>query len=58
MEVDEDASIMLSQVDLRWIYLKLLLEVSSFYAIELRLYYVIQVLHSRLCRLIFLLNFI
>ena len=58
MEVDEEATAMLSPGDLRRRPLMLLLSVSSLYAIDLRLCCLIQVLHSLMCPRILLLNLI
>ena len=58
MEVDEEATAMLSPGDLRQRPLMLLLQVSSQYAIDLRLCCLIQVLHSLMCLRILLLNLI
>ena len=58
MEVDEEATDMLFLGDLRRRPLRLLLQVSSQYAIDLRLCCLIQVLHSLMCLRILLLNLI
>ena len=58
MEVDEEATAMLSPGDLRRRPMMLLLQVSSQYAIDLRLCCLIQVLHSLMCLRILLLNLI
>ena len=58
MEVDEEATAMLSPEDLRQRPPMLLLQVSSQYAIDLRLFCLIQVLHSLICLCILLLNLI
>ena len=58
LEVDEEPTAMLSLGDLRRRPLMLLLQVSSQYAIDLRLCCLIQVLHSLMCLRILLLNLI
>ena len=58
MEVDEEATDMLFLGDLRRRPLRLLLQVSSQYVIDLRLCCFIQVLHSLMCLHILLLNLI
>ena len=58
IEVDEEDTSMLSPGDLRRRPLMLLLQVSSQYAIDLRLCCLIQVLHSLMCLRILLLNLI
>ena len=58
MKVDEEATATLSPGDLRRRPLMLLLQVSSQYAIDLRLCCLIQVLHSLMCLHILLLNLI
>ena len=58
MEADEEATAMFSPGDLRRRPPMLLLQVSSQYAIDLRLCCLIQVLHSLMCLRILLLNLI
>ena len=58
IEVDEEATAMLSSGDLRRRPLMLLLQVSSQYAIDLRLCFLIQVLPFLICLRILLLNLI
>ena len=58
MEVDEEATAMLSSGDLRQRPPMLLLQVSSQYAIDLRRCCLIQVLHSLMCLRTLLLNLI
>ena len=58
LKVDEEATAMLFLGDLRRRPLMLLLQVSSQYAIDLRLCCLIQVLHSLMCLCILVLNFI
>ena len=56
LEVDEEATAMLSREDLRRRPLMLLLQVSSQYVINPRLCCLIEVLHSLMCLRILLLN--
>ena len=58
LEVDEEATAKLSRGHLRQRPLMLLLQVLSQYAIDLRLCFLIQVLHSLMCLRILLLNVI
>ena len=58
LEVDDEATVMLSRGYLRRRPLMLLLQVSSQYAIHLRLCCLIHILHSLICLPIFLLNLI